>query len=96
MGFMSETLTAELDGHTIEVVGRNDILRGLLYTLSVDGTELVEAQNLLKLPTHKTLEATVNFDGIEHHLMVEVKQGLLSTDYILSVDGKEMPLKKVA
>ena len=95
MGFFSDKLQAKLGSHVIEVEGQNDILRGLIYKLSLDGEELARAQNFFKIPTRRSLEARVTVDGTERHIVVAVKQTLLSTDYALTLDGETLPLDRV-
>jgi hypothetical protein len=95
MGFLSEMLRGEYRHHTIEVRGQNHVLKGLIYTLFVDGLELGHASNFLKLPGHRTIDAQVQLDGKERHLVVEVHQRMLRTEYALTVDGEPVPLTLV-
>jgi len=95
MGFLKEKLVTNVGGHAIEIRGQNDVLRGLIYKLFIDGEEVANAQNFLKTPTERTLEAKVTFDGTEHQIVVEVKQRMLTTEYAMTVDGESMALERV-
>ena len=95
MGFLSEKRVAKLGSHTIEVRAANHILRGLIYKLFFDGEEVAGEQNFFKIPTQRSLEARVSIDGTERHIVVSVKQRMLSTDYSLTIDGESVPLEPV-
>jgi uncharacterized protein YacL (UPF0231 family) len=95
MGFLNDRLTAKLGDHTIDIKADNHVLRGLIYKLFVDDEELDEAQNFLKIPGERTLEARITLDGAERHIVVEVKQRMLRTEFSLLVDGEEIPTKVI-
>ena len=95
MGFLSDKLVAEFEGSKIEVRADNHVLRGLIYKLFVNGTEVSEAQNFLKIPTERTLEADVELGGKSRHVVLAVKQRMLRADFTLTIDGEEITLEQV-
>ena len=95
MGLLSDRLIADYEGTAIEVRADNHVLRGLIYKLFVDGAEVSEAQNFLKIPTERTLEADVALGGTKRHIVVEVKQRFASADFAMTIDGESIPMKIV-
>jgi len=95
VGILSERRIAKLGSHTIEVRAKNHILRGLIYSLFFDGEQVASAQNFWKIPTERSLEARLNVDGSERHVVVSVKQRWLSGEFSLTIDGEPMPLELV-
>jgi uncharacterized protein YacL (UPF0231 family) len=95
MGFLKDRLVGDYKGHAFEVRADNDIWRGLPYKLFIDGEEVANAQNFLKIPTERTLEAQVELDGEERKVVLVVKQRMLRADFNLSVDGETIPLTVV-
>ncbi len=95
MGILKERLRGEFAGHTLEVRADNHILKGLLYKLFVDDEEVANAQNLLKLPSHRTLRAEVRLDGRSRDVVLEVHQRMLSVEFELTIDGQRVPLEVV-
>jgi len=96
MGLLHEKLVAKYEGSTIEVRADNHILRGLIYKLFVDGAEVSEAQNFLKIPTERTLEADVVIGEKTRHVVVAVKQRMLRAEFALTVDGETLPLEQIS
>jgi hypothetical protein len=92
MGILSEKRAAKLGEHTIEVLAKNHVWRGLTYTLFFDGVEVASARNFWKIPTRRTLEARVIVDGTERHIVVAVRQHWLWCEFILTVDGEALAL----
>jgi hypothetical protein len=45
VGILSEKHSAELGDHTIEVLAKNHVWRGVVYTLFFDGVEVAAARN---------------------------------------------------
>jgi hypothetical protein len=95
MGALRNKHVAKLGSRTIEVRGKNHILRGLIYTLLFDSEEAAFAQNFWKIPTRRSLEARVSVDGAERHIVVSVTQRMLSCDFSLTIDGGPVPLESV-
>ncbi len=95
MGLLKDRLVGEYEGSTIEVHADNHVLRGLVYTLHVDGEEVAEEQNTLKVPTERTLKADIQIGGASHHLVMVVRQRMLKTEYALTVDGQSVDLNTV-
>jgi hypothetical protein len=95
MGFLNDKLVANYGQHRIEVRADNDMLRGLLYTLFVDGKEVADARNLLKIPSKRRLEATVELSGKPRTVVVDVTQRILSTAFELRVDDEVVSLTEV-
>ena len=93
MGLLSEKHSAELGDHTIEVLAKNHVWRGVVYTLFFDGVEVAAARNFWKIPTRRTLEARVIVDGTERHIVVAVRQHWLWCEFILAIDGEPLALE---
>jgi len=92
MGILSERLGTRLGDHRIEVRADNHVMRGLIYKLYLDGEELANAQNFLKIPTKRRLEAHVDVDGSKRHIVVSIEQHMLSCDFSMTIDGVDAPL----
>ena len=95
MGLLNEHLVAKHEGSTIEMRGVNHVLRGLIYKLFVDGTEVSEAQNFFKVPTERKLEAEVEIGGARRQIVVAVAQKMLHTEYTMTIDGAEVALERL-
>ncbi|MBI2894540.1 MAG: hypothetical protein HYY06_13390 [Deltaproteobacteria bacterium] len=95
MGLLGDKLVGEHDGHRFEVRADNQILRGLTYSVFVDGQEIGDAQNFLKIPTERRIEADVELDGARRKLVLLVKQQMLRTDFELTLDGAEVSLTAI-
>ena len=96
MGILSDKQVANWGNHSLEVRACNFILRGLLYQVFIDGSEVARAQNFWKIPTQRRLDAQISLDGAEHHLVVWVTQRWLNCDFSAQLDGHALTLHRVS
>ncbi len=92
MGFIRDHLMAEVDGVPVEIKGTPTLLGGR-FRLFIGGVKADEVVCNIGKP--KSLRAMLKVEGTAQPVVVELKQGVLRTEFRLLVGEHEQPLRKV-
>jgi len=85
-------LTGVFEEREVVAIAENDLVRGKVYRVVVDGETVAEKRNWLKRPGTFRVTGTLEVDGEEHAVELVVRQRLGSTEMTVSVDGAPLPL----
>lgn len=94
MAVMSETVKATYEGNEIDVEARvTNIVGTAQYSLFINGERVDETEGTHgKFTLRGRLPAAAT--GEAKQVIVQIDQGVLSTDYVLEVDGEKHPMTK--
>ncbi|MBN1206064.1 MAG: hypothetical protein JXB05_14195 [Myxococcaceae bacterium] len=92
MGIFRDHQVAEVLGVRVEIKGSPTLLGGR-FRLLIGGEKADEV--VCNVGTRKSLRGGVKQSDAERSVVVELKQGLLHTEFRLLVDGQEQPLQKL-
>ena len=92
MGLIRDHQVAEVDGVRVEVKGTPTLLGGR-FKLFIGGEKADEV--VCNVGTRKSLRGALRPGDAERPVVVELKQGMLRTEFRLLVGGQEQPLQKL-